>query len=81
MRNLADPLIRRSTRAEAEAEAEKLKAAARRMGYGLEVHGQRRRYGNRWYTDPPYGVYLVPLRKPQNAPQRAQESPGHPPGE
>jgi hypothetical protein len=31
------------------------------MGYDVVVRGSQRRYGNRVYTDPPYGVFLEPL--------------------
>jgi hypothetical protein len=66
---MQDALIRRDTRPAAQVEADKLKAdklkpAARRMGYDVVVRGSRRRYGNRYYTDPPYGVFLEPLDPP-----------------
>lgn len=58
---MQDALIWRDTRPDAEAEADKLRPAARRMGYDVVVRGSRRRYGNHVYTDPPYGVFLEPL--------------------
>jgi hypothetical protein len=61
---MQDALIRRDTRPAAQVEADKLKPAARRMGYDVVVRGSRRRYGNRYYTDPPYGVFLEPLDPP-----------------
>jgi hypothetical protein len=61
MRDLTDAVLWRDTRADAYHEADKLRPAARRMGYDVVVRGSQRRYGNRVYTDPPYGVFLEPL--------------------
>jgi TolB-like protein len=62
MRDLSDAVLWRDTKPEAEDEADKLRAAARRLGYQVVVRGSQRRYGTRVYTDPPYGVFLEPLK-------------------
>ncbi|MDX3260778.1 hypothetical protein PV336_16275 [Streptomyces sp. MI02-2A] len=58
---MSDALLWRDTKSEADREADKLRPAARRRGFDVVVRGSRRRYGNRVYTDPPYGVFLEPI--------------------
>jgi hypothetical protein len=62
MRNLSDALLWRGTRRAADYEAAKLKAAARRQGYDIEVRPTRRRYGKYVYEEQPFGLFLVPHR-------------------
>jgi hypothetical protein len=61
MRDLADALLWRPTRPEAQLEADKLTAAARRMGYQVVVRPTRRRYGKQVLSEPPFGLFLEPL--------------------
>lgn len=61
MRNLRDALLWRGTKPDAESEADKLRAAARRMGYDVVVRPTLRRYGKQVYREAPYGILLTPL--------------------
>jgi hypothetical protein len=61
MPNLRDALMWRTTRAAALAEAKKLKASARRMGYDVVVRSTRRRLSPDYsFNGPPYGLFLEP---------------------
>jgi hypothetical protein len=68
MPNLRDALMWRTTRAAALAEAKKLKASARRMGYDVVVRSTLRRLGPDYtFKGPPYGLFLEPHSTPDSS--------------